>query len=147
MKSIQKVWAEITAKKAEVALSKEKLKLSALDDVKEAQELLELGIKKADAFDNRMADIMQELERVSNAVFDVLGDAETEADALRDDYDKAVAALDEFESLADDLGVDPADNANWANLESLISNDTTDAISKLDEYYNELDKIYRAIPS
>jgi DNA repair exonuclease SbcCD ATPase subunit len=147
MKSIQKVWAEITAKKAEVALSKKKLQLSALDDVKEAQDLLEQGIAKADAFDNRMADVMQELERVSNAVFDVLGDAETEADALRDDYAKAEAALDEFQSLADDLGVDPADNADWANLESLISNDTTDAISKLDEYYNELDKIYRAIPS
>ena len=94
-----------------------------------------------------MADVMQELERVSNTVFDVLGDAETEADALRDDYAKAEAALDEFAALAGDLGVDPADNANWANLESLISNDTTDAISKLDEYYNELDKIYRAIPS
>ena len=147
MKSIQKVWAEITAKKAEVALSKEKLKLSALDDVKEAQELLELGIKKADEFDNRMADVMQELERVSNAVFDVLGDAEAEADALRDDYAKAEAALDEFEGLADELGVDPADNADWANLESLISNDATDAISKLDEYFNELDKIYQAIPS
>lgn len=147
MKKIQKVWAEITAKKAEVALSKKKLQLSALDDVKEAQDLLEQGIAKADAFDKRMADVMQELERVSNTVFDVLGDAETEADALRDDYAKAEAALDEFEALADDLGVDPADNANWANLESLISNDTTDAISKLDEYYNELDKIYRAIPS
>lgn len=147
MKQIQKVWAEITAKKAEVALSKKKLQLSALDDVKEAQDLLEQGIAKADAFDKRMADVMQELERVSNVVFDVLGDAEAEADALRDDYAKAEAALDEFESLADDLGVDPADNANWANLESLISNDTTDAISKLDEYYNELDKIYRAIPS
>ena len=147
MKKIQKVWAEITAKKAEVALSAKKLQLSALDDVKEAQDLLEQGIAKADAFDKRMADVMQELERVSNTVFDVLGDAETEADALRDDYAKAEAALDEFEALADDLGVDPADNANWANLESLISNDTTDAISKLDEYYNELDKIYRAIPS
>lgn len=147
MKQIQKVWAEITAKKAEVALSKKKLQLSALDDVKEAQDLLEQGIAKADAFDNRMADVMQELERVSNTVFDVLGDAEAEADALRDDYAKAEAALDEFEALADDLGVDPSDNANWANLESLISNDTTDAISKLDEYYNELEKIYRAIPS
>lgn len=147
MKKIQEVWAEITAKKAEVALSKKKLQLSALDDVKEAQDLLEQGIAKADAFDKRMADVMQELERVSNTVFDVLGDAEMEADALRDDYAKAEAALDEFEALADDLGVDPADNANWANLESLISNDTTDAISKLDEYYNELDKIYRAIPS
>lgn len=147
MKKIQKVWAEITAKKAEVALSKKKLQLSALDDVKEAQDLLEQGIAKADAFDKRMADVMQELERVSNTVFDVLGDAETEADALRDDYAKAEAALDEFAALAGDLGVDPADNANWANLESLISNDTTDAISKLDEYYNELDKIYRAIPS
>lgn len=147
MKSIQKVWAEITAKKAEVALSKEKLKLSALDDVKAAAELLELGIKKADDFDNRMADVMQELERVSNAVFDVLGDAEMEADALKDDYEKAEAALDEFQSLADDLGVDPADNADWANLESLLSNDTNDAIQKLEDYYNELDKIYRAIPS
>jgi DNA repair ATPase RecN len=147
MKQIQKVWAEITAKKAEVALSAKKLQLSALDDVKEAQDLLEQGIAKADAFDNRMAEVMQELERVSNTVFDVLGDAEAEADALRDDYAKAEAALDEFEALADDLGVDPSDNANWANLESLISNDTTDAISKLDEYYNELDKIYRAIPS
>lgn len=147
MKQIQKVWAEITAKKAEVALSKKKLQLSALDDVKEAQETLELGIAKADAFDKRMADVMQELERVSNTVFDVLGDAEAEADALRDDYAKAEAALDEFEGLADELGVDPSDNANWANLESLISNDASDAISKLDEYYNELDKIYRAIPS
>lgn len=147
MKQIQKVWAEITAKKAEVALSKKKLQLSALDDVKEAQDLLEQGIAKADAFDKRMADVMQELERVSNTVFDVLGDAEAEADALRDDYAKAEAALDEFEGLADELGVDPADNANWANLESLISNDAPDAISKLDEYYNELDKIYRAIPS
>jgi uncharacterized protein YPO0396 len=146
MKKIQKVWAEITAKKAEVALSAKKLQLSALDDVKEAQDLLEQGIAKADAFDNRMAEVMQELERVSNTVFGVLGDAEAEADALRDDYAKAEAALDEFEALADDLGVDPSDNANWANLESLISNDTTDAISKLDEYYNELDQIYRVIP-
>jgi len=145
MKNIQKVWAEITANKAEVALSKEKLQLSALDDVKKAMEILEAGALKSDSLRNKRADMYQAVNKASDEAELFLSDADSLTEELKDDYATAERALDEFQTLANELGVDASDNKDWAELQSFLVNDFSDAMSNAQDYYDDANASLKAL--
>ena len=145
MKSIQKVWAEITAKKAEVALSKEKLKLSALDDVKEAMQTLERDVAELDSIRGRFGAANTAIRNAESAVTDLLDEIDMLQTELERSQSNAEDALTEFESLANELGVEASDNKAWADLEFFLTNDFDDAFMDADTYYNELNAVVKAL--
>lgn len=145
MKSIQKVWAEITAKKAEVALSKEKLKLSALDDVKEALSLLERDVAEMDSIRGRFASANTAIRNAENAVTDLRDEIDMLQSELDKDKSSAISALQEFESLANELGVAASDNKDWADLDFFLYEDFDDTVRNADEYYNELNAVVKSL--
>ena len=146
MKQIQKVWAEITAKKAEVALSKKKLQLSALDDVKKSKDNLERDIAMAFDYRSKYDEMLQRLAQVSDEVFSLMSDIEQAEVFLEDTRVESLGYLEEFESLANDLGVDPNDNQDFKDTAMLYTEDSADGVSELQDLYEKLDNIYRVIP-
>ena len=145
MKNIQKVWAEITAKKAEVALSKEKLKLSALDDIKESRQILERDVRDADEIEGTIKMVQMQIDEVGSVANGALSDLEYLIGELRDDYETAERALDEYESLANDLGINANESEDWEDLRVYLTNDFEDAQSKLQDYYGLLDDLTTAL--
>ena len=145
MKSIQKVWAEITAKKAEVALSKEKLKLSALDDVKEAMQILERDVAELDSIRGRFSTANTAIRNAENAVTDLLDEIDMLQSELESSQSKAISALQEFEGLANELGVAASDNKDWADLDFFLNEDFDDSFMDADRYYNELNDVVKSL--
>lgn len=145
MKQIQKVWAEITAKKAEVALSAKKLQLSALDDVKAALEILERDVAEMDSIKGRFAAANSAIKNAENAVMEIRDDIDMLQTELERSQGNAENALEEFQSLANELGVEASDNKAWADLEFFLRNDFDDAFMDADNYYNELNAVVKAL--
>jgi chromosome segregation ATPase len=145
MKQIQKVWAEITAKKAEVALSAKKLQLSALDDVKAALEILERDVAEMDSIKGRFAAANSAIKNAENAVMEIRDDIDMLQTELERSQGNAENALEEFQSLANELGVEASDNKAWADLEFFLRNDFDDAFMDADSYYNELNAVVKAL--
>lgn len=145
MKQIQKVWAEITAKKAEVALSAKKLQLSALDDVKAALEILERDVAEMDSIKGRFAAANSAIRNAENAVMEIRDDIDMLQTELERSQGNAENALEEFQSLANELGVEASDNKAWADLEFFLRNDFDDAFMDADSYYNELNAVVKAL--
>lgn len=145
MKKIQKVWAEITAKKAEVALSAKKLQLSALDDVKAALEILERDVAAMDNIKGNIVATNTIIRNAENAVTDLRDEIDLLQTELERSQGNAENALEEFQSLANELGVDASDNKAWADLEFFLRNDFDDAFMDADSYYNELNAVVKAL--
>ena len=145
MKQIQKVWAEITAKKAEVALSAKKLQLSALDDVKAAMEILERDVAEFDSIRGRFAAANSAIKNAENAVMEIRDDIDMLQTELERSQGNAENALEEFQSLANELGVEASDNKAWSDLEFFLRNDFDDALMDSDNYYNELNAVVKAL--
>ena len=145
MKQIQKVWAEITAKKAEVALSAKKLQLSALDDVKAALEILERDVAEMDSIKGRFAAANSAIKNAENAVMEIRDDIDMLQTELERSQGNAENALEEFQSLANELGVEASDNKAWADLEFFLREDFDDTFMDADTYYNELNAVVKAL--
>lgn len=145
MKQIQKVWAEITAKKAEVALSAKKLQLSALDDVKAAMEILERDVAEFDRIRGKFEAANSAIRNAENVVMEVRDDMDMLQSELEDSQSKAFDALEEFESLANELGVEASDNKAWSDLDFFLNNDFNDAYLDADRYYTELNDVVRSL--
>ena len=54
-------------------------------------------------------------------------------------------ALEEFQSLANELGVEASDNKAWADLDFFLNEDFDDALMDADTYYNELNAVVKAL--
>ncbi len=145
MKKIQKVWAEITAKKAEVALSKKKLQLSALDDVKAAMEILERDVAEMDSIKGKFGAANSAIRNAENAVVEIIDEIDMLQTELERSQANAQNALEEFQSLANELGVDASDNKAWADLDFFLNEDFDDALMDADTYYNELNAAVKAL--
>lgn len=145
MKKIQEVWAAITAKKAEVALSAKKLQLSALDDVKAAMEILERDVAEMDSIKGKFGAANSAIRNAENAVMEIRDEIDMLQTELERSQSNAEDALTEFESLANELGVEASDNKAWADLELFLTNDFDDAFMDADTYYNELNAVVKAL--
>jgi chromosome segregation ATPase len=145
MKKIQEVWAEITAKKAEVALSAKKLQLSALDDVKAAMQILERDVNAMDSIKGRFGSANSAIRNAENAVMEIRDDIDMLQTELNGSYEKAQDALEEFSELANELGVKASDNKDWADLDFFLRNDFDDTLADAETYYNELNAVVKAL--
>ena len=145
MKKIQEVWAAITAKKAEVALSAKKLQLSALDDVKAAMQILERDVAEMDSIKGKFGAANAAIRNAENAVMEIRDEIDMLQTELERSQSNAEDALTEFESLANELGVAASDNKAWADLELFLTNDFDDAFMDADTYYNELNAVVKAL--
>jgi len=145
MKKIQEVWAAITAKKAEVALSAKKLQLSALDDVKAAMEILERDVAEMDSIKGKFGAANSAIRNAENAVMEIRDEIDMLQTELERSQGNAENALEEFQSLANELGVEASDNKAWADLEFFLTNDFDDAFMDADTYYNELNAVVKAL--
>ena len=145
MKKIQEVWAAITAKKAEVALSAKKLQLSALDDVKAAMQILERDVAEMDSIKGKFGAANAAIRNAENAVMEIRDEIDMLQTELERSQSNAEDALTEFETLANELGVEASDNKAWADLELFLTNDFDDAFMDADSYYNELNAVVKAL--
>jgi len=145
MKKIQEVWAAITAKKAEVALSAKKLQLSALDDVKAAMQILERDVAEMDSIKGKFGAANSAIRNAENAVMEIRDEIDMLQTELERSQGNAENALEEFQSLANELGVEASDNKAWADLEFFLTNDFDDAFMDADTYYNELNAVVKAL--
>lgn len=143
MKKVESVWAELSAKKK--AFSSGKLELSALDDIKSSQDLLEQGVGEADDIINRMKEVGSALNTALDLIAEAQGDIETLGSALSDDFNTAEAALDEFQTLANELGINADDNADWKNLDIFLRNDFSDIQMTLETYFDDLQEVRGSI--
>jgi len=143
MKKVESVWAELSAKKK--ALSSGKLELSALDDIKKAMEIVQAGVLKSDNLRNKRADMYQAVTKASDEAELFLSDADVLTEELKDDYATAERALDEFQTLANELGIDASDNKDWAELEFFLVNDFSDAMSSAQDYYDDANASLKAL--
>jgi len=145
MKKIQEVWAAITAKKAEVALSAKKLQLSALDDVKAEMQILERDVAEMDSIKGKFGAANSAIRNAENAVMEIRDEIDMLQTELERSQGNAENALEEFQSLANELGVEASDNKAWADLEFFLTNDFDDAFMDADTYYNELNAVVKAL--
>jgi len=143
MKKVESVWAALAAKKE--ALSSGKLELSALDDIKGSQDLLEQGVREADDIINRMNEVGSALNTALDLIAEAQSDIEMLGNALSDDFNTAEAALDEFQTLANELGINADDNADWKNLDIFLRNDFSDIQMTLDTYFDDLQQVRGSI--
>jgi len=143
MKKVESVWAALAAKKE--ALSSGKLELSALDDIKGSQDLLEQGVREADDIINRMNEVGSALNTALDLIAEAQSDIEMLGNALSDDFNTAEAALDEFQTLANELGINADDNADWKNLDNFLRNDFSDIQMTLDTYFDDLQQVRGSI--
>ena len=143
MKRVESVWAAMAAKKQ--ALSSKKLELSALDDIKESRQLLEKAVGDAEkiAFDIKAIEI--QIDEVGSMAYGALSDVDSFIAFFREDYETAERALDEYQRLANDLGINANENQDWEDLRIYLTNDFADAQSKLQDYYALLDDLTSAI--
>lgn len=145
MKKIQEVWAAITAKKAEVALSAKKLQLSALDDVKEAMQTLKRDVAEFDSIRGKFGAANTAIRNAESAVTDLRDEIDMLQTELESSQNKAFNVLEEFENLANDLGVSASDNKDWADLNFFVDEDFDDVIMDADRYYDELNAVVKAL--
>ena len=138
------------SKKPLSAEIKKKLKLSAIDDVIDAQ--VEGGVFLDQTLDPLTAeDIEGKYDEFIADYDDLAGRANMLAQEL-EEYDNAssevnsiletcIMARDNYESLAEELGLNPSDNSEWVELTNVI-----DELEVLQErvmnFYPDMDKVY-----
>ena len=64
---------------------------------------------------------------------------------LESSQSKAISALQEFEGLANELGVAASDNKDWADLDFFLNEDFDDSFMDADRYYNELNDVVKSL--
>jgi len=116
-----------------------------LDDIKSSQDLLEQGVGEADDIINRMKEVGSALNTALDLIAEAQGDIETLGSALSDDFNTAEAALDEFQTLANELGINADDNADWKNLDIFLRNDFSDIQMTLETYFDDLQQVRGSI--
>ena len=139
MKKVESVWAALAAKKE--ALSSGKLELSALDDIRDARQFLEKSVIEADEMDALVRSVKNKIDEAGSEAYGALGELDSLIDVMRSDYAAAERSLDEYQSLANDLGIDAEENEDWRDLQIFLTTDFQDAQSLLQDYYGLLDEL------
>jgi len=139
MKQVEKVWAELSAKAQEVELSDEqKVELSALNDVKSSESLLERAIQEGEAIESFVFRFADKLESVMLEGKEALKTIEKTSNLLFKNRKEAIDALNEFESLSNEIGMDPKGNSSFSNLNSLVYQDAERMMSRLQGFYDNI---------
>lgn len=139
MKQVEKVWAELSAKAQEVELSEnEKIELSALDDVRSAESLLERAIQEGEAIESSVFRFADKLEDIMLEGKETLKTLQKTADLVFKNRKEGIDALNEFEKLSSEIGMDPNGNSSFSNLNSLVYQDAERMIARLQDFYDKI---------
>jgi len=132
MKQVQKVWAELSAKKAE------KVDLSAVDDIESAYSMLERAIREGDSAENEVANFSGRLDKLMVEGRDIMKKLDNISGLIQDNIGDGEAALDQFDRLANELGMSGSENDSYRKLKNLVDDEAAYYVSRMEMYYQDI---------
>ena len=139
MKKVESVWAELSAKKE--ALSSGKLELNAVDDINDEYFRLEKAIGEAYNAEEDVYGFTMELEAVIEKGRELTEKMNRIKGLVEDHLNDAAAALDQYDRLANELGVRGEENESYRNLRDLADDQAMDVIGRMDMYIDDIKSI------
>lgn len=138
MKQIQKVWAELSARKTSFSSKKVNLKVS--DDLEDQIFLMERAIEEAYAVEEKVAAFEQQLDSVMKSAREVVGSAKDVIKLIESTQSDSYQNLDEFDRLANELGIQGLENDSYRKLLTLIEDEGEMSINKLAMYIKDIEE-------
>jgi len=138
MKQIQKVWAELSARKTK--LSSKKVNLKVTDDLEDQIFLMERAIEEANAVEEKVAAFEQQLDSVMKSAREIVGSAKDVIKLIESTQSDSYQNLDEFDRLANELGIQGLENDSYRNLLTLIEDEGEMSINKLAMYIRDIEE-------
>ena len=131
-RKVEGVWAELSAKKAE------KVDLSAVSDIDDAYSMLERAVREADAAENEVANFSNRLDKLMSEGRDVMKKLDNVSSLIQENINDSEQALDQFDRLANELGMQGRENDSYNQLKNLMDDEAMYYISKMDMYYKDI---------
>lgn len=138
MKQIQKVWAELSARKT--SFSSKKVNLKVTDDLEDQIFLMERAIEEAYAVEEKVAAFEQQLDSVMKSAREVVGSAKDVIKLIESTQSDSYQNLDEFDRLANELGIQGLENDSYRKLLTLIEDEGEMSINKLAMYIKDIEE-------
>ena len=136
MKQVQKVWAELSARKTN--LSSKKVNLNVTDDLEDQFILTRMAISEAVAVEERLYKFEQELDSLMKSAREIVEAAESAKDLIGDHQRDGYQIMDEFDRLANELGIQGVENESYRKLSDILDGDAQFYIDKMDTYIQDI---------
>ena len=138
MKKVESVWAELSARKTK--LSSKKVNLKVTDDLEDQIFLMERAIEEANAVEEKVAAFEQQLDSVMKSAREIVGSAKDVIKLIESTQSDSYQNLDEFDRLANELGIQGLENDSYRNLLTLIEDEGEMSINKLAMYIRDIEE-------
>lgn len=136
MKQVQKVWAELSALKKN--LSSKKVNLKVTDDLEDAFIMTRMAISEAVAVEEKVYKFEQELDALIKSAREIVEAAENAKDLIGDHQRDGYQIMDEFDRLANELGIQGMENESYRKLADILEGDAQFYIDKMDVYMQDI---------
>lgn len=139
MKRVQGIWAELSALKQN--LSSKKVNLNAIDDIEDEIFRLQKAIGEAFSAEEEVYGFSMELEAVIEKGRKLTEKMKDIKDLVGEHLNDAQAVLDEYDRLANELGVRGEENESYRKLRNLADDQGMDVIDRMDMYIDDIKSI------
>jgi hypothetical protein len=136
MKQVQKVWAELSALKKN--LSSRKVNLNLTDDLEDQISITRMAIGEAVAVEERLYLFEEQLDTLIKSAKEIVGAAEDVKDLIGDHQRDGYQIMDEFDRLANELGIQGVENESYRNLATLLEDKAQFYIDKMDMHIQDI---------
>lgn len=140
MKSVQKLWAELSAKNTqELELSEEqKIELSSIAEIKQIQGKMNNLNGSSNSRLGKAQKSIQAVAKAKEDARDSIRDMEEDIADASKFMKEGKAALSAFNKTAKELGLDPKSSKEYKELEITVTNDMVDIVADSKETLKEL---------
>ena len=139
MKRVQGIWAELSARNRN--LSSNKINLNAIDDIEDEIFRLQKAIGEAFSAEEEVYGFSMELEAVIEKGRKLTEKMKDIKDLVGEHLNDAQAVLDEYDRLANELGVRGEENESYRKLRNLADDQGMDVIDRMDMYIDDIKSI------
>lgn len=135
MKRVQSIWAELSADKDR--FKKVNVKLSLTDDLEDQLSMSNMALNEAANIENYVADFSSNLDSLMSEGRSLVSDIEDSIAFLESHKDDNLTIMNEYETLASDLGVDPSQSQSYRAVQAM-QDILKDGIDKLQMYRGDI---------